>query len=47
MKFLQQWITPWQLARTGILGMNRRNSCYIQRYNPRNRYPIVDDKLKN
>lgn len=47
MKLLRHWISPWQLARVGILGMNRRNSCYIQRYNPRRCYPLVDDKLKN
>jgi hypothetical protein len=26
--------------------MNRRNIAYIARYNPRSRYPLVDDKLK-
>jgi alpha-L-glutamate ligase-like protein len=40
------WISPWALARRGVLGMNRRNISYIARYNPRNRYPLVDDKLK-
>lgn len=29
-----------------LLGMNRRNADYILKYNPRNRYPFVDDKLK-
>ncbi|MFU8814021.1 MAG: alpha-L-glutamate ligase-like protein, partial [Pseudomonadales bacterium] len=42
----QRWITPWALARRGVLGMNRRNIAYIARYNPRDRYPLVDDKLK-
>ncbi|MCD8482711.1 MAG: alpha-L-glutamate ligase-like protein [Verrucomicrobia bacterium] len=46
MKWLDNWIVPWQLSRLGILGMNARNSCYIQRYNPRSKYPLVDDKLK-
>lgn len=40
------WISPLALARRGVLGMNRRNISYIARYNPRNRYPLVDDKLK-
>jgi alpha-L-glutamate ligase-like protein len=43
---MSSWITPWQLARMGILGMNRRNLDYIGRYNPRHRFPLVDDKLK-
>jgi alpha-L-glutamate ligase-like protein len=43
---LGSWITPWGLARRGVLGMNRRNISYIARYNPRDRYPLVDDKLK-
>ena len=29
----------------GVLGLNRRNAEYTLRYNPRNRYPLVDDKL--
>lgn len=40
------WITPWALARRGVLGMNRRNIAYIARYNARSRYPLVDDKLR-
>jgi len=40
------WISPLQLSRLGILGMNRRNIGYIARYNPRHRYPLVDNKLK-
>lgn len=39
-------ISPWRLHRLGILGMNRRNVGYIGRYNPRSRFPLVDDKLK-
>jgi alpha-L-glutamate ligase-like protein len=36
---------PWQhLTALGILGINQRNAEYISRYNPRNRYPLVDDK---
>jgi alpha-L-glutamate ligase-like protein len=30
----------------GILGMNCRNRDFIGRYNPRERFPLVDDKLK-
>ena len=37
---------PWQLRNSGILGMNARNLDYISRYNSRDRYPLVDDKLK-
>lgn len=37
---------PWQLRKAGILGMNARNRDYIGRYNHRDRYPLVDDKLK-
>ncbi|MFP6817122.1 MAG: alpha-L-glutamate ligase-like protein [Pseudomonadales bacterium] len=40
------WIGPRQLSRRGVLGMNRRNMAYIGRYNPRTRFPLVDDKLK-
>lgn len=40
------FIWPWQLARKGILGMNRRNVNYIGRYNPRRLFPTVDNKLK-
>jgi alpha-L-glutamate ligase-like protein len=42
----KHWISPLVLSRLGILGMNRRNIGYIARYNPRDRYPYVDDKLK-
>lgn len=42
----RKWISPWTLARRGVLGMNRRNIGYIARYNQRSRYPLVDDKLK-
>lgn len=43
----------WSLFRTarrlrelGILGMNRRNACLILDHNPRDKFPVVDDKLK-
>jgi len=34
------------LARRGVLGLNRRNGDYILKFNPRRLYPLVDDKLK-
>ncbi len=37
---------PWRLRELGIVGMNRRNAEYILAYNERNRYPLVDDKLR-
>jgi len=40
------WISPLKLRQLGIMGMNRRNISYISRYNPRHRYPLVDNKLK-
>ncbi|MDY0131639.1 MAG: alpha-L-glutamate ligase-like protein [Desulforegulaceae bacterium] len=40
------WILPSLLYKHGILGMNRRNVSYINKYNIRSRYPLVDDKLK-
>lgn len=42
----KRWISPWALARRGVLGMNRRNIEYITRYNSREKYPLVDDKLR-
>ncbi len=35
-----------ELSRRGVMGMNRRNISYISRYNERNLFPLVDDKLK-
>ena len=43
---LAGWISPLRLRELGIMGMNRRNISYISRYNPRHRYPFVDNKLK-
>ncbi|WP_083607952.1 alpha-L-glutamate ligase-like protein [Teredinibacter haidensis] len=34
------------MQRQGVLGMNRRNIGYISRYNSRNLFPLVDNKLK-
>ena len=41
-----QFITPSALRQRGMLGMNRRNIDYIGRYNRRELYPLVDDKLQ-
>lgn len=38
-------VSPLALHRLGVLGMNARNVRYIGRYNDRDKYPIVDDKL--
>ncbi|MBL8796360.1 MAG: alpha-L-glutamate ligase-like protein [Planctomycetia bacterium] len=35
-----------RLKQLGILGMNHRNAACILDHNPRERYPIVDDKLR-
>lgn len=38
--------SPETLRKLGVLGINRRNTDYIMRYNPRHLYPLVDDKLR-
>ncbi len=47
------WFSEWKkstvagrLNEKGILGMNSRNILYIGRYNPRQLFPLVDDKLQ-
>ena len=37
--------TAKRLRRSGVLGLNQRNSDFIMRLNPRHFYPRVDDKL--
>ena len=37
---------PRQLRARGVLGLNARNTDYVQRYNSRSLYPLVDDKLQ-
>jgi alpha-L-glutamate ligase-like protein len=40
-------LTAWRrLKELGILGMNHRNAACILDYNPRSRFPVVDDKLR-
>ncbi len=36
----------WGYKELGLLGMNRRNACYVLNRNRRALYPLVDDKLK-
>ncbi len=46
-KWLSKYFaTPNQLREAGILGMNRRNFKFIAKYNKRNLYPSVDDKVQ-
>lgn len=40
------FVSPKRLRELGILGMNARNGLYIGQYNPRQLYPLVDDKLQ-
>ncbi|UCG72613.1 MAG: alpha-L-glutamate ligase-like protein [Chromatiales bacterium] len=37
---------PRQLRARGVLGINARNTDYVQLYNSRHLYPLVDDKLQ-
>lgn len=39
-------ISPFRLHKLGMLGMNCRNRDFIGRYNRRELYPLVDNKLK-
>ncbi|WP_295885321.1 alpha-L-glutamate ligase-like protein [uncultured Thiohalocapsa sp.] len=40
------WLGRWQALRgNGVLGINARNRSYVMRWNPRSKYPLVDDKL--
>lgn len=39
------WAWPYELERSGILGINKRNLSFIQDSNPRTLYPRVDDKI--
>lgn len=33
------------LRKSGVLGINRRNTEYVMRWNPRSAFPLADDKL--
>lgn len=39
------WISPRELRRRGVVGMNERNGDFIAVHNPRHLYPRVDNKL--
>ena len=41
----KKFTTPKKLREKGVLGMNARNFHVIAQYNPRNLYPLVDDKV--
>lgn len=43
---LERFLPFRRLSAQGVMGMNRRNISYISRYNPRELFPLVDDKLK-
>ena len=40
------WVSPKRLREFGMLGMNCRNVDFINRYNERRLFPLVDNKLK-
>ncbi len=42
----KMWVSPKRLREFGMLGMNCRNVDFINRYNERRLYPLVDNKLK-
>lgn len=44
--FIKKYASPFKMAKIGIMGMNMRNCRYISPYNPRDLYPLVDNKLK-
>ena len=39
-------VSPRTLRRQGVMGMNQRNLHFVSRYNPRQAYPLVDNKLR-
>ena len=40
-----RYASPFEMADDGIMGMNQRNVNFIGRYNKRNLFPLVDNKL--
>lgn len=40
-----RYASPFEMTKDGIMGMNQRNVNYISRYNRRDLYPLVDNKL--
>ncbi|MGM0677167.1 alpha-L-glutamate ligase-like protein [Ectothiorhodospira marina] len=43
---MKWFVSPRELRRRGVVGMNQRNAGLISELNPRSRYPLVDDKLR-
>lgn len=43
---MKWFVSPQQLRRLGVLGMNQRNIEFIAAHNERRLFPLVDDKLK-
>jgi alpha-L-glutamate ligase-like protein len=41
----ERYASPFEMVSDGIMGMNQRNVNYIGRYNKRNLFPLVDNKL--
>ncbi|MCY4342329.1 MAG: alpha-L-glutamate ligase-like protein [Gammaproteobacteria bacterium] len=39
-------VSPGTLRRQGVMGMNQRNLHFVGRHNPRQAYPLVDNKLR-
>ncbi len=44
--WLNNFCSPSQLQKAGVLGMNSRNFDVISKYNKRSLYPLVDNKVK-
>ena len=40
-----RYASPFEMADDGIMGMNQRNVNFIGRYNKRNLFPHIDNKL--
>lgn len=44
--FKRNFVSPAQLHELGVLGLNERNIACISAHNPRQGFPLVDDKLQ-
>ncbi len=45
-EFFKKFTSPKKLREKGVLGMNARNFHIISKYNRRDLYPLVDDKIQ-
>ncbi len=45
-KLFSSYASPSSLKKAGVLGMNSRNYNFISKYNRRDLYPLVDDKVQ-